>query len=114
MWRRPVITDSFESCAINLVGPLPKVKGGARFLLTFVCMASRLPEVLPLNTVTTKAVAEGLVQIFSRTGIPLTLLSDQAKQFAGRLAQEHIEVLIIQLIKTTPYHPQSNGVLERR
>ena len=113
MQRRPVITEPFDCCAIDLVGPLPKAKGGARFLLTFVCMASRWPEAIPLKTITAKAVAEGLMQFFARTGLPLTLLSDQAKQFTGRLMRELADTFNIQLIKTTPYHPQSNGVLER-
>ena len=112
MQRLPVITEPFESCAIDLVGPLPKANGGARFLLTFVCMASRWPESIQLTTVTANVVAEGLVQIFSRTGLPLTLLSGQAKQFTGSLAQELAHFLNIQLSKTTAYHPQSR-VVER-
>ena len=76
-------------------------------------MASRWPEAIPLSSITAKAVAEGLVQIFSRTGLPLTILSDQAKQFTGRLLQELTHMLHIGLIKTKAYHPQSNGVLER-
>ncbi len=33
---RPVLTEPFESVAVDLVGPLPKGKGGCRFLLTYL------------------------------------------------------------------------------
>ena len=75
MQRHPVISEPFDCCALDLVGPLPKAKGGARFLLTFVCMASRWPEAIPLKTITAKAVAEDQMQIFARLGLSLTLLS---------------------------------------
>lgn len=34
--ERPIITEPFESVAINVVGPLPKGKGGARYILTLI------------------------------------------------------------------------------
>ena len=49
------------------------MRGVARFLLIFVCLAFRFPEAIPLSFITAKVVAEGLVQIFARTGLPLTL-----------------------------------------
>ena len=76
MQEREVLSEPFESVAVDIVGPLPKGKGGCRFLLTAVCMASRWPEAIPLRSITARAVAEGLVDMFSRTGIPLRLLSD--------------------------------------
>ncbi len=37
--ERPVLSEPFESMAVDLVGPLPKGKGGARFILTTICLA---------------------------------------------------------------------------
>ena len=48
-------------------------------------MASKWPEALPLRSITAKAVAQGMIEIFSRTGIPLQLLTDQGAQFVGSL-----------------------------
>ena len=44
MVERPVISRPFEQIALDLVGPLPKAKGGARYILTTVCMATSWPE----------------------------------------------------------------------
>ena len=83
--ERAVLTEPFEVMAVDLVGPLPVGKGGYRYLLTAICMASRWPEAIPLRKMTTRAVAAGLVEIFSRTGIPLQLVSDQGTQFVGKV-----------------------------
>ena len=59
MVERQVMAEPFESMAIDIVGPFPKGRGGCRFLLTGICMASRWPEALPLKSITAKAVALG-------------------------------------------------------
>ncbi len=111
--ERPVLTEPFESVAVDLVGPLPKGKGGCRFLLTYICMATRWPEAIPLRSVTARSVAEGLWSIFSRTAIPEVLLSDQGSQFCGRVIRQLCQLLGIEKLRTSPYHPQSNGMIER-
>ena len=76
-------------------------------------MASKWPEALPLRSITAKAVAQGMIEIFARTGIPLQLLTDQGAQFVGSLVTQLCRDLNIDKIKTTPYHPECNGMVER-
>ena len=58
-------------------------------------------------------VAEAMVEIFSRTGIPQEILTDQGSVFTGKLTRELCELLGIHHLKTSPYHPQTDGCLER-
>ncbi len=111
--ERPILAEPFESVAIDLVGPLPKGKGGNRYLLTYVCLATRWPEAVPLRNITARSVVEGLWSIFSRTSIPELILSDQGSQFCGRMMKEFSGWLGIDKIRTSPYHPESNGSVER-
>ena len=113
MVARKVLTEPFESMGVDIVGPFPKGKGGCRFLLTGICLASKWPEAIPLKTITAKAVANGLMEMFSRTGIPLELLSDQGAQFIGKVVSQLCKSLRIEKIRTTPYHPETNGTVER-
>ena len=113
MMERRVMTEPFEVMAFDLVGPLPKGKGGCRYILTAVCMGSRWPEAIPLRTITARAVATGMVEIFARTGIPLQLLSDQGSQFLSSLVGHICKDLGIDQVRTAPYHPETNGVVER-
>lgn len=109
----PVFSIPFENVAIDIVGPFEKAKGGYRYLLTYICLASRYPEAIPMRTVTAEEVAESLLEIFSRTGVPETLLCDRGTQFTGKLISKLCDHLRCKKIHTSPFHPQANGCVER-
>ena len=113
MVERKVYSEPFEVMGVDIVGPFPVGKGGYRYLLTAICMATRWPEAIPLKTVTARAVATALLEVFSRTGIPLQIVSDQGTQFVGKVMTRLCSNLHIDRIKTTPYHPEGNGMVER-
>jgi len=68
---------------------------------------------VPLKNISTITVAESLVSIFSRAGIPQEILSDQGTQFTSNLMKEVGRLLSLKQLTTTPYHPQCNGLVER-
>ena len=113
LMERKVLSEPFEVMAFDLVGPFPKAKNGYRFVLTAICMGSKWPEAIPLKAQTARAVANGMLEIFSRTGIPLQLLTDQGSQFLGSLVKHLCRDLGIDQVKTAPYHPECNGMVER-
>ena len=113
LMERQVMSEPFEVLAFDLVGPFPPAKYGYRYVLTAICMGSKWPEAIPLKAQTAKAVASGMVEVFARTGIPLQLLSDQGSQFLGSLVKHLCRDLRIDQLKTAPYHPECNGVVER-
>ena len=109
----PVITTPFAKIAFDIVGPLPKTKSGFKYLLTSMCYASKYPEAIPLKRVTAEVVAEAMLEVFSRTGLPEHILTDQGSVFVGRIINHLCHLLGIHHIRTSPYHPQSDGMLER-
>ena len=113
MMERRVLSEPFEVMGFDLVGPMPKGKGGCTYLLTAICMATKWPEAIPLKSITAKSVAVGMMEIFSRTGIPLQMVTDQGTQFVGKVMEHLCSSLHIDKLKTTPYHPEGNGVCER-
>ena len=62
---------------------------------------------------TTEIVAEALLTIFSRIGFPEEVLSDRGPQMVSALMKEVMGQLGIKQTHSTPYHPQSNGLVER-
>ncbi len=111
--ERPILAEPFESVAIDLVGPLPKGKNGNRYILTYICLATKWPEAVPLRAITAKSVVEGLWLIFSRTSIPERVLSDQGTQFCSKVMGQFCEWLGIERVRTSAYHPETNGSVER-
>ena len=113
MVERAILTMPFESLAVDIVGPFPKCKGGVRYVLTTLCLATKWPDAVPLRSVTAKAVMEGLWQIFSQMALPMSILTDQGSQLTGKLMHEVCQLMGIDKLQTTAYRPQTNGALER-
>lgn len=74
---------------------------------------SGYPEAIPLRSITAKAVADAMISIFARFGVPDEVLTDNRSCFIGRLTQQLLKTLGVKGIRISPYHPQSNGMLER-
>jgi hypothetical protein len=112
--RVPVIDVPFSRICIDLIGPLnPTSARGHRYVLTCVDVATRYPHAVPLKSITSEAVAEALVSIFSSTGLPDEILCDQGTQFTADVMREVMRMLSISQLHSSPYHPQTNGVVER-
>ena len=54
-----------------------------------------------------------MLEIFARHGLPKTILTDQGTVFMSRLTQQLCQTLDVKRVRTSPYHPQSDGALER-
>ena len=54
----------------------------------FSRLGSKYPDAIPLQRVDAKTVAEAMCEIFSRTGIPQHILTDQGSVFARKLTRE--------------------------
>ena len=109
----PLIDTPFKRVAVDIVRPMaPPSEAGHQFILTLVDYATRYPEAVPLKKITTEAVAEALLDIYSRVGIPEEVLTDQGTQFMSECMQE-VRLHSIKGLTSTPYHPICNGLVER-
>ncbi|GFO30063.1 gypsy retrotransposon integrase-like protein 1 [Plakobranchus ocellatus] len=109
----PIIGEPFERVIIDLVGPLPLSSDGCEYLLTLVDVSTRWAEAIPLRRITAKDVAEALFSIFIRLGFPKEIQSDRGQQFMSNLLEEFNSLCNIKHFVSTPYHPQTNGIVER-
>ena len=110
----PLVNVAFDKVSIDLIGPIsPMSERGHRYILTMVDFATRYPEAIPLRTIDSESIAEALVNIFSRVGVPRVLLSDNGPQFVSDIMQEVTRLLSIKLVHSTIYHPMSNGLVEK-
>jgi transposase InsO family protein len=100
--------------AIDILGPLPLTERGNKYVLVCADYFTKWVECIPMKNQEAETIAEALVeQVFSRFGIPHELHSDQGKNFEGRVMHSVCERLGIHKTRTTPYHPQSDGMVER-
>ena len=109
----PVMSVPFQRIAMDIVGPLPKSRKGNRYILVVCDYATRYPEAIPLRSIEAETITDELVKLFSRVGIPQDILTDQGSNFTSKLLQELYKLLHIHPIRTSPYHPQTDGLVER-
>ena len=109
----PVISEPFSRVAMDIVGPLLTSRAGNRYVLVVCDYATRYPEAIPLKSIDAEHVAEKLVELFARVGIPREILTDQGSNFMSQLLVELYRLLHVKPIRTSPYHPQTDGLVER-
>ena len=105
----PAFEESFSKVIIDCVGPLPKTKSRNQYLLTIMCV----PEAIPLTNITAPEISKALVNFFTLVGLPKEIQSDQGSNFMSGLFQQVLFQLGAKQIKSSAYHRESQGALER-
>ena len=110
----PLIETPCKRVAIDIVGPIhPITDRGKRYILTMMDYATRYPEAVAPKTITTEDIAEALVDMFSRLGVPEEILSDRGTQLISEVMKEVSRLLSVKRLVSTPYHPICNGLCEK-
>ena len=74
---------------------------------------SKWLEVEIVNSANTSTTVEKLQQIFATHGLPFTVVSDNGSVFTSEEFSTFLNCNGIHHIRITPYHPASNGQVER-
>jgi transposase InsO family protein len=104
-----------ERVAMDIIGPIrPATKHGNMYILVVEDYFSKYAEAYPLPDHTAQTVADIFVtQWVARHGSPLEIHTDQAAEYDSRLYKAIMRLLGIKKTRTSPYRPQSDGVVER-
>ncbi len=111
----PIATAPGLYVGIDLIGPLaPSRHTGARYIMTCIDYYDGWAEAYPLQRKTNEAVWERLRNDFiPRHSAPEVIITDQGTEFKGIEFAQWLAGMGIEHRRTTPYHPQSNGRVER-
>lgn len=103
----------FDQVHIDIVGPLPQYEG-YMYCLTMIDRFSRWVEATPIKDISAQTIARTFFDTWiARYGSPKYITTDQGTQFESRMFQALLSLIGTQRVRTTPYHPQSNGLIER-
>jgi hypothetical protein len=104
----------WSSIAMDFVGPFPKSKG-FDFLMVIIDRLSSMVHLLPTNTTATVLDIAWLWldNIVKLHRLPDSMVSDRDPRFVSRFWSELHRLIGVKLLKSTSYHPQTDGASER-
>ncbi|GFT96612.1 retrovirus-related Pol polyprotein from transposon 412 [Trichonephila clavipes] len=106
----PIISEVFSKINIGAVRPLPVSTNRNRYLITSICVASKYPEAISVESITSPNVIDALLSIFSRIGFPREIQSDLGTSFTSELTTTFFNKFGIKVTRSSVSHPKSNAV----
>ena len=104
----------FEKVGMDILGPFPVTARGNKFVLVIMDYFTKWPEAIPIPDMTAETVAAVFVDRWvSNFGVPYEVHSDQGRNFESELMNRTLELVGTGKTRTTPLHPQSDGLVER-
>ena len=109
----PPPTAPFEQVGIDLLGPFPRSSSDNRWVIVCVDHLTRYCETAAIPSATASDVSSFLLRcLILRHGPPRVLISDRGRQFTADV-EELLRLCACNFRHSTPYHPQTNGLVER-
>ena len=109
------VNEPFVFWAMDYMGPLPETTQGNKHLLVIMDHFTKWCEAFPTKDQRASTVADILVtRVFSRFGPPTIIHSDQGRNFESNLMHEICQLMGVHKSRTTAYHPQCDGLVERQ
>ena len=100
--------------SMDIVGPFPDSSSGNRFIITAMEHHTRWVVAKATNDISGPAIVNFVyTNIIMEFGNPIEIITDNGKQFIEGAFREYENLLKTRHKATTPYHPQSNGMVER-
>ena len=104
----------FFQVGIDVMGPLPITKSGKRYIVIAVDHFTKWVEIRALESNDAQSIASFFHEdVICRHGVPEILTTDQGTEFINEFLAILTHTYHIHHIKTTAYHPQGNGQVER-
>lgn len=104
----------WERIALDVAGPFPTSDSGNKYILVVMDYFTKWPEAFAIPNQEAVTIAEKLVnEVCCRFGVPLEIHSDQGRNFESAVFQETCRIMGMHKTRTTAYHPQSDGMVER-
>ena len=107
-------THPFEMVGVDILGPITETEEGYSYVLVCVDLFTSWVEAAPLKSITAEEVCRVFFNlIIARHGCPDGVLTDQGRQFLGKLFKTLCDQLGIRHHVASAYHHQTNGKVER-
>ena len=97
---------------MDVFGPLNRTKVCNKYILVLMDYATELPEAFALRNVTAETIVNCLIEATARIVVPQEMLTDNGSNFMSKVMKKYCSMTGIKQIRTSPYHPQTDGMVE--
>lgn len=106
-------SSRFSHIHMDLIGPLG-LSDGFLYCLTIIDKFTRWAKAIPIKDKSSESVCRAFYDNWiSRFGVPETVTTDQGKEFQSKMTQSLMKFAGCHRVRTTTYHPASNGMVEK-
>jgi transposase InsO family protein len=92
---------------------VPVSSNNNRYLLVVQDYFTKWADARPLPDQTASRITTELVDLFTTYGVPEIVHSDQGRNFESAIFQQVLKAFGVKKTRTTAYHPQGDGMVER-
>src|SRR3954449_3153480 len=108
------VHSPFYQIGIDFVGPLPRTQREKKYIIVAMDYLTKWPEARAVSEATAEAAANFIYeQIICQHGCPQIILSDRGTHFNNNMIKRLMEKFKINHLLSTPYYPQTNGLVEQ-
>ena len=106
--------EPFYQIGVDVMGPMPKTPTGKRYVVVAIDHFTKWVEARALEEADAQSIVQFLYEdVICRHGVPTLMTTDRGTEFINELVTALASVYKIHHIRTTAYHPQGNGQVER-
>ena len=102
----------WQMVAVDIL-KVPLSSNNNQYLLVAQDYFTKWPIAIPLPDQTADRISRELVKVFSTYGQPEMIHSDQGRNFESTILAQVLKAFNISKTRTTAYHPQGDGMVER-
>eukprot|EP00595_Chromulina_sp_UTEXLB2642_P002028 CAMPEP_0196762882 /NCGR_PEP_ID=MMETSP1095-20130614/3014_1 /TAXON_ID=96789 ORGANISM="Chromulina nebulosa, Strain UTEXLB2642" /NCGR_SAMPLE_ID=MMETSP1095 /ASSEMBLY_ACC=CAM_ASM_000446 /LENGTH=1512 /DNA_ID=CAMNT_0042114961 /DNA_START=95 /DNA_END=4633 /DNA_ORIENTATION=- len=103
-----------ESLSVDTIGPLPVDEDDNKYILVIIDNFSKYSMLYAIHSTEAHEYVRNIIQYFGIFGVCQSIRSDGGTQFTAGICSDLSTLLDYKHLVIVPYHPQANGIVERR
>ena len=109
----PVPEEVWTKIALDITGPFVVAPSNQKYIVAAIDYTLKFAAIHSCTDITSESILRWLDGLFCDFGLPEQIVTDNGRQFTSEKFENFLADRDIQHVRTTPYHPESNGLVER-
>ena len=109
----PTPVAPWTKLALDITGPFYDAPTSQKYIVVAIDYTSKFAALHSCTDISSYSIVKWLDELFCEYGLVSQIVTDNGRQFVSERFEQFLAARDIQHLRTTPYHPESNGLVER-